>query len=299
MLLKRLHGPNLLAVGLVIGFVVQPLAEIARLVMPIAVFTFILGTFVRADISGIVLVIRRPLVVLYLIIFAMIIIPVLMWTGMHLFSVTPALAFAVLLATASPPSSGNAMLAKLLGYKGEIPVVLILICLLLSPITIPGFTALIDGPEIGASQLWSRLSLLLVSTLSVAVFARYFFNEQTTRYGAHIDNTTLWALFIFAIGTMSGLPGLISVDPEGALLNITIAFATNILMLITGFMLLGGDLEQRVAIGVTFANRNVALVWATLSVSGHEVYNLYFACTQLPIFLVPIAVNKYIRCKNR
>lgn len=52
-------------------------------------------------------------------------------------------------------------------------------------------------------------------------------------------------------------------------------------------MLLQGDLAQRLTVGLILGNRNVGVVWSALGAAASPRRALYFAATQLPIYILP------------
>ena len=59
-------------------------------------------------------------------------------------------------------------------------------------------------------------------------------------------------------------------------------------------MLLPGDLAQRLTIGLILGNRNVGLVWSALGAAASPRMALYFAATQLPIYILPRVIETLI-----
>ncbi|WP_152579437.1 hypothetical protein [Bosea sp. LC85] len=52
-------------------------------------------------------------------------------------------------------------------------------------------------------------------------------------------------------------------------------------------MALLGSLRERLTVGLIFGNRNVGLVWSVLGAAATPRMALYFAATQLPIYIMP------------
>jgi BASS family bile acid:Na+ symporter len=59
-------------------------------------------------------------------------------------------------------------------------------------------------------------------------------------------------------------------------------------------MLLPGNLAQRLTVGLILGNRNVGLVWSALGAAASPRMALYFAATQLPIYILPRLIESLI-----
>src|SRR6478609_9729696 len=117
------RGPTLLALGVMLGLICPTLAELARPLMPGAIFLIVLGTLLRIDMIAVVAVIRRPSLSVLLPCVVMIACPILAGIAAHLIGLAPELALALVLATSVPPSSGTAAVARMLGLDGAVPLV--------------------------------------------------------------------------------------------------------------------------------------------------------------------------------
>lgn len=101
-----------------------------------------------------------------------------------------------------------------------------------------------------------------------------------------------------AVATMASIRAQIATDVPAAAFRLMLAFACNIVLQVAGAVLLPGDLAQRLTVGLILGNRNVGLVGACAAASPRMA--LYFASTQLPIYLLPRLIDALIgRSKTR
>jgi len=283
-----------LAVGVVLGFLIPPLSALLNPLLSTAVFIFVCGTFLRADLSLLKATFLQPKIAVFFPLFTIVITPITAGAVLNLVSVPPLIVSAVVLTLAAPPSSGNAAMAKLFGYKGEAPLVIILTTMIAAPLTLPLVAAMVQV-DVNVTDLMQGLVLLLVSTGALAALLRVFFGKALTTHARKIDKVVLAALFIFAIATMDGVLSASMDNPVFTELLVLCAFALNITMQCIGALMSGGTAEQRIALALTFGNRNVGLPWAVLGGSLNPVILLFFALFQFPIFILPWLLKSILR----
>jgi BASS family bile acid:Na+ symporter len=93
---------------------------------------------------------------------------------------------------------------------------------------------------------------------------------------------------------MAGVRAQIEADWQSALLCLAVAFACNLGLQGAGTFLLPGALAERLTIGLILGNRNVGLVWSALGAAASPRMALFFAATQLPIYLTPRLIDLII-----
>ena len=296
--MKLASGPALLALGVLIGLAFPPLAEFARPILPVTVFVFVAGTFLRTDL----ILMRRAVGSLR----TGLVLPAIGIVGMPLaaawfldsIGVPPTIVGGIVLALASPPSSGNAAMARMFGYRGEVPMAIILLTMLTAPFTMPLIGASI-GAAIDPWALARGLAILLLGTGGVAIALRLLFPRRVDRLSPAIDHTVVLALFLFAIATMDGVLDYAFDQPRAFAGLLVAAFAVNIVSQIVGAFLAKGHMRDRIALALTFGNRNVGLPWAVLGSALAPSTTLFFALAQLPIFVLPWIMKLIFRERLR
>jgi BASS family bile acid:Na+ symporter len=288
------RGPTILALGVVVGLAFPVLAELVRPSMPVMIFLIVLGTLLRTDGKSVVAVLGRPALSVLLPVTVMVACPVLIGLIAYRFGVGAELALALVLATAAPPSSGTAAVARMLGLDGTIPLAVTLLCMALAPITVPLLAGWSGGIGLSALDLALRLAMLVGGAEGVALLLRRFAGVQLRSHGETIDRIVVAALLVFVIATMAGVRAQIEADWRDALLCLVLAFACNLGLQGAGAVLLPGALAERLTVGLILGNRNVGLVWSALGAAASPRMALYFAATQLPIYLTPRLIDLII-----
>lgn len=137
-------------------------------------------------------------------------------------------------------------------------------------------------------------SLLIGSAEGIAFLVRRHVAQVLAAHGGLVDGIIVAALLVFAVATMAGIRAQIAADLPAAALCLAVAFACNIILQAAGAMLLRGDLAQRLTVGLILGNRNVGLVWSALGAAASPRTALYFAATQLPIYILPRLIEALI-----
>ncbi|CAN7283287.1 hypothetical protein [Bosea sp. LjRoot237] len=288
------RGPTILALGVLVGLAFPALAELARPSMPVMIFTIVLGTLLRTDGQAVIAVLGRPALSLVLPVIVMVACPVLIGLIAHRLGLGAELALALVLATAAPPSSGTAAVARMLGLDGTVPLAVTLLCMALAPITVPLLAGWFGGIGFSAFDLALRLALLVGGAEGVALLLRRFAAPLLRSHGGAVDRIVVAALLVFVVATMAGVRAQIEADWQGALLCLALAFAGNLGLQGAGAFLLPGTLAERLTVGLILGNRNVGLVWSALGAAASPRMVLFFAATQLPIYLTPRLIGLLI-----
>jgi BASS family bile acid:Na+ symporter len=141
---------------------------------------------------------------------------------------------------------------------------------------------------------------LIGSAEGVAFVLRRHAAPLLAAHGGVVDGIIVAALFVFVMATMAGIRARIAMEIQIATLCLALAFACNIVLQVAGAVLLPGDLAARLTVGLILGNRNVGLVRSALGSAASPRMALYFAATQLPIYLLPRLIETLIgRCKTR
>lgn len=288
------RGPTILALGVLVGLVFPTLADLVRPSMPVMIFIIVLGTLLRTDGKAVIAVLGRPAFSVLLPATVMVACPVLIGLIAYRFGLGAELALALVLATAAPPSSGTAAVARMLGLDGTVPLAVTLLCMALAPLTVPLLAGWFGGIGLSAFDLVLRLAVLVGGAEGVALLLRRFAGSQLQSHGEAVDRIVVVALLVFVVATMAGVRAQIEADWQSALLCLALAFACNIGLQGVGAVLLPGTLAERLTVGLILGNRNVGLVWSALGAAASPRMALFFAATQLPIYLTPRLIDLLI-----
>lgn len=281
------QGPTLLSSGVLLGLALPDLADAARPLMPLAIFLIVLGPLLTIDLGAVGAALAKPIPALVLPLAVMVASPLAAAALAGLAGLGTELALAIVLAAAVPPSSGTTAVAQMLGLDGAVPLVATLVSMALAPVTVPLIAAWFGGLSLAPLVLALKLAALVGGAAALALLARRYAAGVLAAHGRLADGITVLALLVFALAAMAGMRAAIGADPALALRCLALAFAVNIGLQLTGALVLPGSFRERVTVGLVLGNRNVGLVWSALGAAASPKLALYFAASQLPIYILP------------
>lgn len=290
-----------LPVGVLIGLVFPDLAAATRPFFAPAIFAMLTLALVRIDIGRAVAWAKRPLPILAIGLWLMLICPlgVALAVGAAGTAIDPSLAAAIVLYAASPPILSSVGLALLLRLDSALSVVVLLTTTLVSPLTVPPLVLWLAGVDlpIGALALTGRLALFVGAAGLVAFAIRKGLGpRRLTEWGTGIDGVMVIFLLLFACSIMDGVTDLILAEPGRIGATIALAFALNI-----GLQIVGAPLAllwhptPGTTVAMMTGNKNMGLLIASLGGAVDPTIFLFFALVQLPIYILPAALEPAYR----
>jgi BASS family bile acid:Na+ symporter len=190
-------------------------------------------------------------------------------------------------------------IAYLLGLDGALALVVMVSGTLLVPLTLPplvfGLTGIDTG--IGVLPLMARLAMFVGATVLIASAVRRFIGpERLQRRSDELNGLNVLLLVAFAIAVMDGMWSRIAQEPWNVLFYAVSAIAAGVLMQALSFAVFSWlDRPSSLTIALIGGNKNMAIVWASLAGATSRDLMLFFACLQLPIYLLPAALAPIYR----
>jgi len=295
------HGTTLLASGLFVGLALQPVAHAIWPLLPTLVFLLTAATMLRIDWPQVIAHGRHPLRIGVLVLWALVVSPVLMAAVVQVLGVPTGLAQALVLWAASPPLMSLPAIALLLGLDGALALLVMVTSTFAMPLTLPplllGLMELDLG--IGIAPLMLRLAVFVGSAAALAGALRWRLGrERLARHGTEISGINVLLLVLFAVAVMDGMPQHLVDEPLRVLGYCVAALGASVGLQAASFLGFGW-LGRFAALTVALVggNKNMAVVWASLSAAaaGSPDLMLYFACAQLPIYLLPAVLAPIYR----
>ena len=290
----KTNSLTILAVSLLIGLFFPTVSTFFRPWLTGSVFIFLLGIFLRVDLNAIQSSLRqvKPTIIFPLTI--MVFLPIITAWGLSYTTLETGLIAAIVLSLACPPSTGNAAIAREMKSDHSSALVIIFICTLIAPITVPLIAEHILSLSISTQTLARNIGALVGGAVILSAFILLKRRSWTIQYGAHLDVITVLALSVFALATMHNVRDQILANPKRAIILLCAIYAINLFSFFIGLFLANGTLKNRSAFGISTANRNVGLIWAALGLSIDPTIAFYFALSQFPIFTLPVIFNKAV-----
>ena len=301
------QGTRAVAAVILLGIAVPPLGDVLRPYVGGAVFALLVIAFLRVDPAVLLGHLRRPGLVVAATVWTSIAIPFLsggaaMTVGAE--QSAPDLFAGIILQSASAPMMAAPALAALLGLDATLVLIALVASSALVPLTAPFFVYVFlgDALSISATALGWKLFALLASSALVGLGLRRLVGvERLERRRLEIDGGNIIGLFVFAAALMSDVAASFLADPLtwfGLLAAGFSAFVFLFGLSVLAFWRAGR--EAALAVGFMTAQRNVGLMLAAAGGSLSDITWLYFALSQIPVYLSPQLLAPFLaRLRDR
>jgi BASS family bile acid:Na+ symporter len=288
------HATAFMAVGVLLGLVVPPLATLARpLLVPTLLIPLALA-LVRLDWAAAADWRRRPGVVVALLAWILVASPILVWLATRALATVgfpPPLSQALVLMAASSPIVSNVALALLLRLDAPLAVVVVLSGTALVPLTLPIAAESLVGVslEIPLGEFMGRLGSLVGAAFAGAWLIRRAVPARTLDANRDlIDGLTVLNLLLFGLAIMDGVAAYALARPGYVAVAIVAAFAFNLALQAAGyaaFRRLGPS--RALTVALLTGNCNMGLVLVALEGRASFDVVVYFALAQIPMYTLP------------
>jgi bile acid:Na+ symporter, BASS family len=299
------HATRFFVIALIIGVLLQPLAALFKPVLTAAVWLILFFSMLRTDWQALGLYFRRPVFLITGSVFILLGSPLLMWGVVSASGLSSGLLAALILMAAAPPITASSGLGYLLGLDGGFALLLLVVCTLLVPLTLPLVAIGVAGVEISVDEaaMATRLAMLVCTSALAAVTVRRFFGAgRVMSQARRIDGGLVLLMIIFAIGLVDGVTSRFFEDPSRIALIIGLSFLANIgLQIAAAICFLPFGKVRALTMALAAGSCNMALVLAVLPLDADPDIPLYFALAQFPIFILPalsVPVYRFLLAKG-
>ncbi|MCC7426099.1 MAG: hypothetical protein IT557_04280 [Alphaproteobacteria bacterium] len=293
------HGTRVLALGISGGLVVPPLATLMRPAIGTTVFGLMLLVMLRVDFTAVWAHLRRPVLVAALVAMVLVGCPLITHGAMLALGIGGDLgAGVVLMATGAAITSAPAF-ARLVGLDAHLALVGSVLSTLLVPFTAPPLALGLLGITLPLTlaALSARLAFVIGVPLLLALGIRRVMGPARLHlWGRAFDGGMVFLVAIYGIGVMDGVTATLLVRPWHVLGAALLAFAANgLLNLATSLICLPFGRVNGLTCGLVSSNRNMALYIAVLPADTAFDILMFFALSQLPVFLNPFLMRGFYR----
>lgn len=288
-----------IAASIFLGLAIQDVAHLMRPLLEPAVVLLLTLALVRLDWRASLAYARRPALAVMIAVWLLLVTPVIVWfAGTGLGLAAPLLA-AVVLNAASAPLASSVPFTQLLGLDAELAMFAVVMGTLLIPVTVAPVILWLLGTSLPvAPDVFALRSLLFVGLPFVlaAAIRRIVPGDRIASKGLEIDGLTVVLFIVFAIAIMDGVTGRLLADPLHGATILAAAFAVSITLhgLSLGVFWWMGR-RRALSMAVTAGNRNLAILLVLIGDGVSSEFALYVALGQLPIFMMPAAVQLLCR----
>ena len=293
------HATKFLALGVLIGFALPPLAHAARPALLPAMLIPLTLALVRVEWRTLAAYSRSPGLLSAAIGWTLIASPVITWCAVRGLGAPAGLTEGLTLMAASAPIFSGAALALIVGLDGALAIVVIVFCTALIPFTLPTLVLSLLGLklEIGLAVFMERLAAMVGTAFAAAWIVRRFLRAETIERHANLfDGIAVCLLVVFAIGIMDGVTAYAFARPGYVILATAAAFVANIALQVLGtiaFLRLG--LKRALTLGLLSGNCNMGLVLIALADKASFEVLVFFGVAQLPMYILPALLTPVYR----
>lgn len=288
------QGTRAIAVSLFVGMALPPLSAVMKPLIPYAVFLMLLVAFVRVDAEAVRRRMRRPWLVIAVVIWMMALLPLGLGALLYAAGVDawdPGILIAFVIMSTAPPIMSAPGITYLLGLDGALSLTILVAGLIVTPVLCPLIANVLvgDALPISSAGMAIRLAALLGGSLVAALVLRRLLGAIRIERSARVfDGANVVLLFVFAVAIMDGVAVRLLTEPFLVLGLLAAAIAITLIFIggsALAFRMAG--LSPALTIGVSCGNRNMALMAAALSGAIPDVSWIYIAVAQVPIYLLP------------
>jgi BASS family bile acid:Na+ symporter len=294
------HATVVLALGVFLGIVAQPLAAVFRPFLMPAVWALLAFSMMRLDRRAFQAVLRKPSRLALVVSWMLVVTPVLMWLLVDAIGADDGLRAALILTAASVPLMSTPAIGLILGLDGALVMAVLVTTSMLIPFTLPVAALSLIGLDLGTTALDLMLSLgaLLGTSALAAVIGRGVVGGHRIDARGHLlDGAAVLMLLVFAVALMDGITTRLFAEPVRMLLLTALSFAVYIGLMIAGgavFAVLWRDRAAAMSAGLASGCRNMAIIIVVLPSDADPEIMTYFALAQFPIYIMPSLMRPVI-----
>lgn len=296
------QGTRALVALVVVGIAIPPLGAALKPYVTPAICILLCLSFMRLDIAALRGHLRRPGLVVAATLWTVLVVPLAagvssLAAGVP--SAAPGLHLGLMLQSVASPMMAAPALAAILGLDATLVLITLVTSTALVPFTAPVLAALFFGGMLSLSPqaLGLKLGAILVGAMAVALLLRRALGPaRIARYKAPIDGLNILVLLVFVSGVMENVAAATRDDPLGVTAMTLLAFAVFGLMLGATFAVFrGAGAAAALALALMVCQRNMGLMLAATDGVLPAATWLYFALSQLPIYLSPLMLGRIAR----
>jgi BASS family bile acid:Na+ symporter len=288
------QGTRAVAALVFIGIAFPSSGALLKPYVPAAIFLLLCLAFLRIDPAACQGHLGRPALVLAATGWTSVVLPAVFAVcslAVGLQARAPELFLALLLQAMASPMMAAPALAALLGLDATLVLVTLLTSTALLPVTAPVFAYVFVGDALPLSPLTLGLKLLAILAGSACVgvtLRRLWGPAAIARHTDQINGWNVLLLFVFVAAVMENVAARFFAAPLLMLGLAALAVAVFCAVLsLTTLLFTWAGRERALALGLLAAQRNLGLMLAATGGAVPDIAWLYFALSQLPIYLSP------------
>ncbi|WOJ89700.1 hypothetical protein RZS28_18280 [Methylocapsa polymorpha] len=290
------NGALVVIGGVVLGFGVPELSDLARPYLAFAIFVFTFGSFLKFDPNSFRVETAHARRTLLMLAWATFGVPLAVFSLIVLFKPSPGLAQGLIFWALVPTSPACVPFAAILGLNTTIALLATIAATAATPFYLPPLAAAMGGYQLAFDPLDVSLRLVIIvggaflAAVTVKRFAARFVRENPEA----MTGVAVLALFLAGLGSMRGMNANFAAQPRLVLELILLSFA-----LLLGFQFLGALLFWRsgrtpaLTAGLISGTRTITLAWVVLGNDIAPLADMFLASAMVAKYAAP-ALTKWL-----
>lgn len=290
-----------IAVLVIIAILSPGLGTLLKPFVTHAVFGLLFLAFLRTDYAQTAGLVKNPALVIAATVWTTLLIPILIvfiCTVTGLKEHYPEIFLGITLQAIASPITAAPAIAVIIGLDGTLVLVALVASTVLVPFSAPVIVAAF-GLELSLSPMafGVKLFCILAGAAALGAIVRILLGSKLIKARSdEIDGINIALLFIFVCAVMGGLGQDIVDRPLPVLVLTMLAFALFFTLLAVTFAVFkAAGTERAFALAMMASQRNMGLMLAGTSGIVPDLTWLYFAVSQIPLYLSPLLLAPLVK----
>lgn len=296
------NGAWVVVVGIVLGFCIPILSDIARPFLAIAIFLFTFGSFLKLDLRSFRDQFVHTRVSLVIVLWATFGVPITVLGIISLFKPGPDLAQGLLFWSLVPTSPACVAFAAILGLNTPLALLATVAATAASPFYMPWLAAALGGYQLTINPGEMSLHLLLIvgGAGVAALLVKRFAAELVRDNPDAMTGIAVFALVLAGLGSMRGMQAYFLAQPMTTLKLLALAYSVTL-----GFQCMGTLLFWRstrslaLTAGLISGTRTITLAWVVLGSDVLPLADVFFATGMVAKYTSPALTKLLIARLNK
>jgi BASS family bile acid:Na+ symporter len=285
------HASKALPLGLAIGIVLPPAAQVASHLLPLSLLIPLVIAISRIEWQQQLDYLKRWPLMIAIALWILVACPLLIWSLLKILPVNEPLTLAAIMAAAAPPVTACAAIALFLKLDVAIVVVATVLSMLTAPFLLPIMAHQLLAIELNIPvyTLGLRLGGFIFTAFMLALIIKQWLGkDRINTYSSTMDGIAVIAIVCFIIGIMKGVGYLLLDRPLYAITTTLLAFVV-IVVIQAVTLLVFWQLPRKtsLALAMMCGNCNLGLMYLILADQAEINTLVFFALGQIPMYTLP------------
>ena len=298
-----LYSPRLslhvLAISVILGVLLPPLASLVRPLLFPSIFFLMLFSLMQIDLKSVSrAAIKSPWPVITIALWQMLALPLIVG-AIHVFTPFSGAWSEIMFLTACAGTIfGAPAFARLVNLDTGLTLLGVIASTLIMPFSLPllALWILDSSGEFDLAAYAMRLFIFLVSPALIAIGYHRFVKSSTRLSNQVLQLGSVFFLALFAVAVMDGVGDRFIVDTQPMLIMLSLAFGIHVVFFFSTALVFR-YFDQSIAwtAGLLSGYRNLGLLLAVAGSLLPSGFILFVALWQVPMYIMPMLVHKSLK----